>query len=67
MTKCDGEENYCIPYRNTDSKRFDKCHHEKFPKELIQDKFKDIPNIPLCCKGHGYMFKDKCEVRLETH
>ena len=38
----------------------DVCHHKKFPKETIKEKFGD--DVRTCCAGHGYIFKDYCEV-----
>ena len=38
----------------------DVCHHNKFPNETINEKFGD--DVRTCCAGHGYIFKDHCEV-----
>ena len=38
----------------------DVCHHNKFPNEKIKEKFGD--DVRTCCAGHGYIFKDHCEV-----
>ena len=37
----------------------EKCHHDHFPKETIQQKLGD-KDVKTCCKDYGYIFKDAC-------
>ena len=45
---------------NHEKEDCDVCHHKKFPEETIKEKFGD--DVKTCCAGHGYIFKDNCEV-----
>ena len=45
---------------NQEEEDCDVCHHKKFPEETIKEKFGD--DVKTCCAGHGYIFKDLCEV-----
>ena len=51
--------NHCNLH-NHEEESCDVCHHNKFPKETIKEKFGD--DVRTCCAGHGYIFKDHCEV-----
>ena len=53
---CDYEKDYC----KINEHECDTCQHKKFPKETIQDKCGE--NVKACCAGHGYIFRDQCEV-----
>ena len=41
------------------------CNNEKFPTETIQDKFG--AGIRTCCGGHGYVFRNECEVKPNSY
>ena len=55
------EEEYddCNFY-NDDHYANGECHHEMFPSETLDKVFNS--NVKQCCKAHGYMFYDNCEV-----
>ena len=53
------EVNHCNLHNHV-KESCDVCHHKKFPKETIKEKFGN--DVKTCCAGHGYIFKDHCEV-----
>ena len=53
---CDYEKDHC----KINEHKCDTCLHKEFPKETIQDQLGQ--DVRTCCAGHGYIFRDQCEV-----
>ena len=59
---------HCLNYHKRDESEgsgsegpdSEKCHHDHFPKETIQQKLGD-EDVKTCCKDYGYIFKDNCK------